>query len=52
MFELRMCSRAPPGKLFVIFGALGLGLIFALAYILGQTSQDKTQRGLEEKLYE
>eukprot|EP00906_Rhabdomonas_costata_P023325 RCo033580 len=37
-------------KLFILFGALGLGLIFALAYILGQTSQDKTQRGLEEKL--
>eukprot|EP00996_Jenningsia_fusiforme_P002196 NODE_3032_length_1063_cov_52.533531_g2784_i0.p1 GENE.NODE_3032_length_1063_cov_52.533531_g2784_i0~~NODE_3032_length_1063_cov_52.533531_g2784_i0.p1 ORF type:complete len:204 (-),score=76.80 NODE_3032_length_1063_cov_52.533531_g2784_i0:397-1008(-) len=38
------------GKLFLIFGLFGLALIFALAYILGQTSQDKTQRNLEEKL--
>eukprot|EP01010_Urceolus_cornutus_P000894 NODE_1400_length_933_cov_908.753394_g1079_i0.p1 GENE.NODE_1400_length_933_cov_908.753394_g1079_i0~~NODE_1400_length_933_cov_908.753394_g1079_i0.p1 ORF type:complete len:207 (+),score=67.82 NODE_1400_length_933_cov_908.753394_g1079_i0:82-702(+) len=37
-------------KLFVIFGLFGLGLIFALAYILGQTSKDTTQRNLEEKL--
>eukprot|EP00667_Euglena_gracilis_P031351 EG_transcript_45266 len=37
-------------KLFVVFGLFGLLLVFALAYILGQTSQDKTQRNLEEKL--
>jgi|Transcript_74486 hypothetical protein len=43
-------SSQARNKLFIIFGLLGLGLIFALAYILGQTSQDKTQRNLEEKL--
>eukprot|EP00992_Anisonema_acinus_P008539 TRINITY_DN4648_c0_g1_i2.p1 TRINITY_DN4648_c0_g1~~TRINITY_DN4648_c0_g1_i2.p1 ORF type:complete len:199 (+),score=52.66 TRINITY_DN4648_c0_g1_i2:67-663(+) len=38
------------GKLFLTFGFFGLALVFALAYILGQTSQDRTQRNLEEKL--
>jgi len=45
-----MARTNETGKLFVVFAMIGLGLIFALAYIMGQTSQDKTQRNLEEKL--